>query len=212
LRIDNIVISKVLKVIAILFGVVLQALVGFIIYTAYVFRDFDSTPPRTKEHLGRWYKKFDQLYPDSTIVRIAADLEYMNDVFRRVPDHYDISLTHAGYGHFGDRLYYKNCMRGGRYLPAPQCNIDLVFEGDERNVFLQKVKFLKEHHIAGYSGAVRVFNGHFQLDIADYQNRSDLRFLALEVGTDTAFLRRTEWVILDNRRGLLLIVSKDSWD
>ncbi|MBT1712139.1 hypothetical protein KK062_28115 [Fulvivirgaceae bacterium PWU5] len=49
-------IFKVLKVLAILFGVALQALVGVIIFTAYVFRDFDSTPPRTKEHLGRWYK------------------------------------------------------------------------------------------------------------------------------------------------------------
>ena len=205
-------ISKVLKVLAILFGVVLQALVGFIIYTAYVFRDFDSTPPRTKEHLGRWYKKFDQLYPDSTIVRIATDLEYMNDVFRRVPDHYDIRLAHAGYDYFGDRLYYKNCMNGNRYLPDTQCNIDLVFEGDERNVFLQKVKFLKEHHIPGYNEADLVFTGNFPLDMADYQNRSDLRFLALEVGTDTAFLRRTEWVILDNRCGLLLIGSKDSWD
>jgi hypothetical protein len=206
------VISKVLKVLAILFAVVLQALVGFIIYTAYVFRDFDSTPPRTKEHLGRWYKKIDQLYPDSTIVRIAADLEYMNDVFRRVPDHYDITRTHTGYGHLGDRLYYTNCMSGGRYLPAPQCNIDCVFEGDERSVFLQKVTFLKEHHIPGYNEADLVFTGNFPLDMADYQNRSDLRFLALEVGTDTAFLRRTEWVILDNRCGLLLIGSKDSWD
>ncbi|MBT1712140.1 hypothetical protein KK062_28120 [Fulvivirgaceae bacterium PWU5] len=143
---------------------------------------------------------------------MAADLEYMNDVFRRVPDHYDIMLTHAGYGHSGDRLYYKNCLNGSRYLPATQCNIDCVFEGDERNVFLQKVKFLKEHHITAYSGADMVFNGDFHLDIADYQNRSDLRFFALETGTDTALLRRTEWVILDNRCGLLLIGSKDSWD
>jgi hypothetical protein len=209
---NTIVISNVLKVLAIFFGVALLALVGFIIYTAYIFRGFDSTPPRTKEHLGRWYTKFDQLYPDSTIVRIAADLEYMNDVFRRVPDHYDIMLTHAGYGHSGDRLYYTNCMSGSRDLPATSCNIDCVFEGDERSVFLQKVKFLKEHHIPGYSGADLVFTGHFPLDMADYQNRSDLRFLALEVGTDTAFLRRTEWVILDNRCGLLLIGSKDSWD
>jgi hypothetical protein len=203
---------KILKVLGILFGVVLLACICFVIFVAYVFRGFDSTPPRTKEHLGRWYKTFDQLYPDSTIIHIAADLEYMNDIFRRVPDHYDIMLAHAGYYHSGDNLYYKNCMGAGRYLPADRCNIDHVFDGDERNIFLQKVRFLKEHHITAYDGADMVFNGKLKLNIADYQNRSDLRFFALETGTDSTILRQTEWIILDKRCGLLLIGSKDSWD
>lgn len=205
-------ISKILKVLLVLFAVALQILIAVIIFAAYTFRDFDQLPPRTKEHLGRWYTKFDQLYPDSTIVHIAEDLEFMNDIFRRVPDQYDIMLTHAGYYYSGNTLYYKNCIRGSQYLPDTQCNIDNVFEGDERNIFLQKLKYLKEHHITAYSAADLVFTGNFHLDIADYQNRSDLRFFALEAGTDTAFLRKTEFIVLDNRCGLLLIGSKDSWD
>jgi hypothetical protein len=204
------VIKKIIKVLAILVGIALLAFIGFLIFMISIFGGMSDPLPRTKEHLGREFTNIHQLYPDSTLQHIVKDLTFMNRIFQCVPEVYDTRHARIGYEYSQDTLYYSHCYDDrGQYFSIKQCNIDSVFQDGERYVFYEKADFLKCNYLDGYRYASVLNTGILRVHMGDFEDWRDYRDICLSSEIDTAFVRRTHYVVIDSQQGLTLLGSKN---